>query len=177
MPLGDPFDNTPPVAKALAGSAFDNTAPASRAVTLGAFDNAAPAVTALAGGAFTGDSPEGAPVRAAATFIARVVITADTGVTVWPGDFYDDVQVVSGDTVLLVGEAGPENNGLYLVQASLVRVPGADTAASLNAGLRVHVQQGTVGAGKVYLLTTPPPIVLGDSSLLFSEITAYPRAL
>ena len=85
------------------------------------------------------------------------------------------LQTVSGvalnvnDRVLVLGQTDGTKNGLYTAQSGAwLRTIDADTSAKMTSGAYVVVTEGTK-AGFGYLLITADPIVLGTTSLTFSE--------
>lgn len=106
-------------------------------------------------------------VRAAST--AAVVLAS----AVENGDTVGGVVLATGDRVLLAGQAAPAENGVYTVNASgaPTRAVDADTSAEVTAGMAVPVLAGTQ-AGKVFVLTTANPIVLGTTGLVFTRLDA-----
>lgn len=66
----------------------------------------------------------------------------------------DGVNVVAGDRVLAKDQTAPAQNGIYVVAAGAwARASDADTAAEVNDGATVWVQQGTVNADKAFTQT------------------------
>lgn len=80
----------------------------------------------------------------------------------------DGVSVTPGDRVLVKDQSTGSQNGVYTVVD-----PGAWTRASAawGQGTAFAVEPGgTANGGTVWMLTTPPPIVIGTTSLAFSLI-------
>jgi len=81
----------------------------------------------------------------------------------------DGVAVVAGDRVLVKDQSGAATNGIYDVSVgSWSRSADSDSATKLNSGAFTFVEEGTVGAGKGYVLTTANPITLGTTNLTFT---------
>jgi hypothetical protein len=90
-----------------------------------------------------------------------------------PGTSLGGVTLSVGDRVLLFGQSAPAENGIYVFNGSaalLTRAPDADTAAELNAGAFVFVEEGTFGDNG-YVLTTDNPVVLGTTALVWSQFS------
>lgn len=156
----DPFDNTGPTAITPSrAAAHDNTAPS--AITparAAAHDNTAPAPTKV----FSGEIA----VRVASTANVNIGSTLD-------GQTIDGVVVSQSEFVLLKNQSNPAQNGVYEVDIAPqppFRTPAFDSAAELHGGCRVRVTEGATNAGKRFILTTPPPIVLGTTALAFTEV-------
>jgi len=118
----------------------------------------------------------------ALTPYARVgnVITADDN-----GEMANNggVTPVLGDSVLLLtqGTASDEDNGLYTVTQLgdvdspfiLTRRSDADGSDLVTSGMSVKVEEGTF-AGQTFVLSTPNPIVLNTTELVFVvEVGGY----
>lgn len=103
---------------------------------------------------------------------ARVASTGNLTLAA-PGATIDGVTMASGDRVLLKDQTAPAENGLYSwvgASSTLTRTTDADSNAEVTSGLAVSITEGTVSNDRVYILTTPDPIVLGTTSLLFSQL-------
>ena len=91
----------------------------------------------------------------------------------------DGVTPVTGDALLVMNEAAGANNGIYLVSQLgtailpyiLIRRTDADSGAEL-ADAIVPVSEGTLYANKQFELTTPAPITVGTTVLVWSQIAA-----
>lgn len=89
----------------------------------------------------------------------------------------DGVAVNIGDSVLAPLQSSAPTRGLYTVAAGAwSRRPDANTSAMVTTGLAVFVSEGTANAGTVWMLLTADPIVLGTTSLSFTDI-AGPGAI
>lgn len=85
------------------------------------------------------------------------------------GDTVDGVALVTGNRILIKNQAAPEENGIYVVQASgsPLRATDADTASELLQSA-VFVEEGTVNADKAFVMTTDAPITVNTTGLTFT---------
>jgi hypothetical protein len=179
MPLSDPFDNTPPVAKTPDTGPFDNTAPvAGSPGQAAAFDNTSPgAGTPGQAAAFDNTRPELNKTTPTKMYPAKAGSGSNINIGTWTtATAIDTVTVVEGDSVLLKGQTAPAENGLYIVAASqLRRHPDFDSTDDFNfAVCLVVVAQGVTQTGP-WMLSTPAPITLGSTGLTFASLTGYGR--
>lgn len=88
------------------------------------------------------------------------------------GDAIDGVTLATGDRILVKDQAAPAENGIYTVNASgaPTRATDSDLGAEV-VGTIVQVDEGTVNANTIWLLTTNAPITLGATSLAFIQFT------
>lgn len=106
--------------------------------------------------------------------VAQTLATFDS---VAGGTIRDGVTYVAGDRVLLVNQAAPAANGIYIVgavaagSAPLTRAPDFVTGA-VSSGLIVSVSEGTVMASTDWKLTTTGAITVDTTSINF-----YPRTV
>lgn len=107
------------------------------------------------------------------TRIAAPVLAASIAALTLSGEqSVDGVTCLVGDRVLVRDQAAGETNGIYVVAAGAwARAVDADTSGEVPAGLLVAVQRGAVNGGAEFVLTTPAPIVLGTTALVFSRMT------
>lgn len=91
----------------------------------------------------------------------------------------DGVALAVNDRVLVKDQSTGSQNGLYTVttvgtgaNGTWARAGDADSSAEVRPGIIVPVDQGTVGADKLYMLTTNGPITLGTTSLTFAPYGA-----
>lgn len=86
------------------------------------------------------------------------------------GDTLDGVTLATGDRILLKNQTAGAENGIYTVNASgaPTRATDADTGAEI-LGAVVPVEEGTVNADTMWMLTTNAAITLGTTSLSFSQ--------
>ena len=84
----------------------------------------------------------------------------------------DGVALVSGDRVLVKNQSVSSANGIYVADAfGWSRSSDADTSAEVSAGLYVFVSEGITQGGSGWLLTSPDPITVGSSNLVFQQFT------
>src|SRR6185503_8160708 len=77
----------------------------------------------------------------------------------------DGVVTVAGDRVLVKDQTSAIENGIYTASAGTwKRAPDAATSRTLIAGMKVHVQEGTVNSGAIWTLATNRPDV-GDDDI------------
>jgi len=100
----------------------------------------------------------------------KAASTASVNIDLAPASI-DGVSLVFGDTVLLKDQGIPANNGVYMfgeVNTPMERAPGSKEV-QLSSGMIVIVEQGTVNADKVFMLTTDEPINPNVTPLTFEE--------
>lgn len=83
------------------------------------------------------------------------------------------VTPVAGDRVGVIAQTTGSQNGVYIAAAGAwTRATDFDADSEVKAGASFMADEGTVGADKMYVLTTNDPIVVGTTALSFSSITA-----
>lgn len=90
-----------------------------------------------------------------------------------PGSTIDGVTMVSGYRFLSKDQSTGSQNGIYVwngAASAATRATDADSAAELNTGMAVSVEEGSVNAGKTFLLNTAGPITLGTTALTYTQI-------
>lgn len=98
----------------------------------------------------------------------RVATTAN--ITLSGTQTIDGVAVIAGDRVLVKNQTTASANGLYTVAAGAwTRTTDADLSAEVTSGLFTFVEEGTNNSSNGYTLVTPSPIVLGTTSLTFTQ--------
>jgi len=106
--------------------------------------------------------------------ITRVSTTANIDLTadLQNGDTLDGVTLSTGDKVLVKDQSNATQNGIYDVVASGTATRNADydTVAEL-AGQLVIVQEGTVGADRIFLCTTDNSGSIGSTDITFTRVT------
>ena len=106
--------------------------------------------------------------------ITRVSTTANIDLTadLQNGDTLDGVTLSTGDKVLVKDQTNATQNGIYDVVASgtATRNEDYDTVAEL-AGQLVIVQEGTVGADRIFLCTTDNSGSIGSTDITFTRVT------
>lgn len=104
---------------------------------------------------------------------ARAAATGDVNLAS-PGAVMDGVTLSSAnlDIVLLSAQTIGSQNGPYIFNGPttpLTRATNADIAAEVRSGLFIFVSEGAVNGSNGFTLTTPNPIVLGTTSLNFTQ--------
>ena len=97
----------------------------------------------------------------------------------------DGVTLLSGDRVLIYEQTNQAHNGIYTVTDVgsgstnwvLTRAADADSYApsdpdSFGQGDAFYVQEGSLGAGETYVMTTEGPITFGTTAIHFSQISS-----
>lgn len=78
----------------------------------------------------------------------------------------DDVVLASGDRVLVKDQTTAAENGVYVASAGAwTRSEDANSAGDLTSGVQVPVEQGTLNADTVWILTTDGAITIGTTAL------------
>lgn len=84
----------------------------------------------------------------------------------------DDVALSVGDRVLVKIQTAAAENGIYVVASGpWTRSTDADTSAKVTPGLHLFIEEGTTLANSEFVLTTPNPIVLNTTPLVFTQLT------
>lgn len=98
----------------------------------------------------------------------RVATTAN--ITLEDEQTIDGVALVGGDRVLVKNQSSGSDNGIYRVVDGDVwqRTDDANISAEVVTGMFCFIEEGTVGAGKGFVLTTAAPITLGSTALVFT---------
>jgi phage-related tail fiber protein len=103
---------------------------------------------------------------------ASVRATTTANITLSGVQTIDGVTLIAGDRVLVKNQTAGQDNGIYTVASGAwQRATDADTSAEVSAGMFTFVEEGTVGIGNGYVLTTPNPIVLGTTVLTFTQFS------
>lgn len=92
-----------------------------------------------------------------------------------PGATIDGVTVTNGDRILLKNQTTGSQNGIYIFNgaaSAMTRASDADSSIEVTSGMFVFITEGTAGANKGYVLTTPDPITLGTTSLAFTQFSS-----
>jgi hypothetical protein len=99
----------------------------------------------------------------------RIALNTNLPLTSGPGT-YDGVAIAAGESILLVGQTNPTENGCYDVAAGgLVRRADSNTPANLNAGALYQVESGTFQQHFFTLINSPAAI--GTDPLTFLDIS------
>jgi hypothetical protein len=105
------------------------------------------------------------------TFKDAVRVASTTNVNISaPGTTIDMVSLNLGDRILLKDQIDQTTNGIYNFNGpsgTLSRSNDANSSSEVNAGLFVLVTEGHLSAGIGYVLSTPNPISLGTTNLVF----------
>lgn len=84
----------------------------------------------------------------------------------------DGITVAAGDRVLVRAQSTGSANGLYTVASGAwSRSFDADVNAQVFAGIAVYINEGTTYADTLWALTTNDAIVLGSTTLTFTQFT------
>ena len=97
----------------------------------------------------------------------RAATTAN--ITLSGAQTIDGVSVVAGDRVLVKDQTTGADNGIYVAAAGAwARATDADTGAELSAGATVPVEEGTVNADTLWMLTNNGTVTIGTTALVFA---------
>jgi hypothetical protein len=114
-----------------------------------------------------------------------IVLPADTSLTVRvattanitistalnSGDNIDGITLADGDRVLVKDQTTGSENGIYVVGAVPARATDFDDGGTeVYAGVLVTVEEGTVNADTIQMLSTNNPITVGSSALVFKAL-------
>ena len=103
---------------------------------------------------------------------ASVRLATTANITLSGTQTIDGVAAIVGDRILVRSQTAQQDNGIYTVAAGAwSRSTDADISAEVNSGLFTFVEEGTTNTGVGYVLTTPNPIVLGTSPLIFTQFS------
>ena len=90
----------------------------------------------------------------------------------------DDINVSVGDRVLIKNQNDPEDNGIYVVASGAwTRATDANTNILVNSGMFTFVEEGTENANTGWVLSTPNPIDLGNTHLVFVKFSSQGEVL
>lgn len=106
------------------------------------------------------------PCRAATT----ANITTSTALN--SGDSLDGVTLADGDRVLVKDQSTASQNGIWVVDATPYRATDADAAGELAGGFTVTVQEGTVNADTLWMISTDGSITPGTTSHSWARLGA-----
>lgn len=87
------------------------------------------------------------------------------------GDTVDGTVLATNDRILLKDQADASENGIRVVQASgaPIRATDFDEDSEVTAGALIPVEEGTVNADGLFILTTNDPITVGVTNLTFQD--------
>lgn len=102
----------------------------------------------------------------------RVATTAN--ITLSGLQTIDGVTLVADDRVLVKNQSSAVDNGIYTASSgNWERTTDFDSPYETVKGTQVLINEGTIEAGHVYVVTSSNPLIPGTSSLTFSISTAY----
>lgn len=86
------------------------------------------------------------------------------------GSVIDAITLATGDRILIKDQVSQIENGIYVVNASgaPTRSVDANTGSQL-VNAAIVITNGTVNAGKGFVQTTPGPITLGTSNIVWAQ--------
>ena len=89
------------------------------------------------------------------------------------GQSVDGVTLATGNRILIKDQSTGADNGIYTVNSSgaPTRATDANVSAEVTAGMYTWIETGTANADSGWLITTDNPIVLGSTSLVFTQIS------
>lgn len=105
---------------------------------------------------------------------ARVASTANVTISSGPTTL-DGVTLASGNRALLKNQTTASENGVYdyngagVAMTRSLDASSQDGVQTLTSGTAVLVTEGTVLADTAWVLTTPDPLILGTTSLVFNQ--------
>lgn len=92
--------------------------------------------------------------------------SANSNITLSGEQTIDGIACVTLDRVFLFGQTAPAENGIWTVSTGAwTRAADFDESTEIFTGALVMVQQGTVGAGVIFQLSTTGAITVGSTSL------------
>jgi phage-related tail fiber protein len=90
----------------------------------------------------------------------------------------DNVTLVEGDRVLVKDQANAYQNGIYTASSgSWTRSSDANTNEKITSGLYVYVEEGYTNGKSGWTLSTPNPIVLDVTELIFTQFNSVGETL
>ena len=107
----------------------------------------------------------------------EAVVAATTGpgtlaTSFQSGSIIDGVTLATGDRILVKNQTNQTENGIYVVNATgaPTLATDANTGTSL-VGAAVFVDQGSTQADTAWVQTTPSPITLGTTNIVFQQFS------
>jgi hypothetical protein len=98
------------------------------------------------------------------------IASADSNVTLSGLQTIDSIAVGAGQTVLLLGQSAPAENGLWIAgSGAWTRPAGFSTDASIR-GATIFVIAGAARGGFVYQCTNATAVVVGTTALTFARV-------
>lgn len=108
----------------------------------------------------------------ATNFKTSVRAATTANITLSGTQTVDGVALIAGDRILVKNQSTGSENGIYVVAAGAwSRSTDADAGAELLQAV-IPIEEGTVNADTVWVCTTNAPIVIGVSSISFSQTSA-----
>ena len=91
----------------------------------------------------------------------------------------DGIQLVQDDRVLVIGQTTASQNGIYVAKLTggWVRAEDANSDAEVGPGMFVFVEEGTSWGDSGFVLKTDRPIVLGTTSLEFTQFSSAGQSI
>jgi hypothetical protein len=109
---------------------------------------------------------QGLDFKASVRVVSTGAVTLATGFE--NGDSVDGVTLVTGDRILVAGQAAPAENGIYTVNVSgaPTRATDADANGEISVGTVMYVEAGTTNGGQLWVCTATgaTPWVAGTST-------------
>lgn len=121
-----------------------------------------------------------ATATAGITYKAPVRVATTANITLSGTQTIDGIAVTAGQRVLVKNQSTVANNGIYLCAAGAwTRTTDADTAAELEGGVVVPVDEGTANANTMWMLATDIATLGTDAVtwVQFGAGTAYTASL
>ncbi len=86
------------------------------------------------------------------------------------GDTVDGVVLAENDRVLVANQTTKKENGIYKAAASPARTTDADGAGELSGGSLVYVEEGTIYADRVMVITSNGAITIGTTEQTWAPV-------
>ncbi|MDG0792763.1 hypothetical protein OMP38_19210 [Cohnella ginsengisoli] len=84
----------------------------------------------------------------------------------------DGVSLAAGDRVLVKDQTTGSQNGIYVAASGAwARAADADASVKLAAGVSLYVREGTINAGKSFVLSNAGALTLGTTALTFAQLS------
>ena len=100
---------------------------------------------------------------------APAKVAAGSNITLSGYQTIDNIAVVAGDRVLVIGQTDPTQNGVYVVSASAwTRSTDANTQAELE-GLAILVEQGVVYTNAAFVCSNTGTLTFGTTAISFIQ--------
>ena len=101
-----------------------------------------------------------------------VVVATTANITLSGTQTIDGVAVVAGNRVLVKNQTTASQNGIYVVAAGAWARASDALAPNVSTNNVVLVEQGTVGAGKIFRLSTTGTITVGTTAQTWVEFVS-----